>query len=54
MEAETYSGLKKFSRVWFGAGDSRSNYIHRVVILDPVKLVHCQSETVYLKVNIDG
>ncbi|XP_033229880.1 integrin alpha-PS1 isoform X2 [Belonocnema kinseyi] len=53
IEAETYSGLKKFSRVWFrtGDGDSRLHYINREVTLDSVKLVHCQSETVYLKEN---
>ncbi|XP_043467893.1 integrin alpha-PS1 isoform X2 [Leptopilina heterotoma] len=51
IEAETYSGVKKFSRVWFRERDSRSHIIHRQIILDSSKRVHCQSETVYLKEN---
>jgi len=52
IEAETYSGAKKFSRVWFGAsGGARPNYINRTVTLDTAKLIHCQKEIVYLKVN---
>ncbi|XP_012134810.1 multiple edematous wings isoform X2 [Megachile rotundata] len=51
IEAETYTGVKKFSRVWFGAGNSRLHYVNRTVILDMTKLEHCQKETVYLKEN---
>lgn len=52
IEAETYSGAKKFSRVWFGAsGSARPNYINRTVTLDTTKLIHCQKEIIYLKVN---
>ncbi|XP_034186491.1 multiple edematous wings isoform X2 [Osmia lignaria lignaria] len=51
IEAETYTGVKKFSRVWFGGGHSRLHYINRTVILDTTKLEHCQKETIYLKEN---
>ncbi|XP_012219673.1 integrin alpha-PS1 isoform X2 [Linepithema humile] len=52
IEAETYSGAKKFSRVWFGAsGSARPNYINRTVTLDTTKLIHCQKEIIYLKEN---
>ncbi|XP_043273061.1 integrin alpha-PS1 isoform X2 [Venturia canescens] len=51
IEAETYSGVRKFSRVWFGSGKTKSHYVNRTVSLDPSKLVHCQRETVYLKEN---
>lgn len=52
IEAETYTGAKKFSRVWFGASNNaRSHYINRTVTLDTTKLVHCQKEIVYLKEN---
>lgn len=50
IEAETYTGVKKFSRVWFGAGNSRPHYINRTVSLDTTKLEHCQKEIIYLKV----
>ncbi|XP_012275249.1 integrin alpha-PS1 [Orussus abietinus] len=49
IEAETYSGMKKFSRVWFGTGNSRPHYVNRTITLSPVKLVYCQREIVYLK-----
>lgn len=53
IEAETYTGAKKFSRVWFGASNNaRPHYINRTVTLDTTKLVHCQKEIVYLKVKI--
>ncbi|KYN02758.1 Integrin alpha-PS1 [Cyphomyrmex costatus] len=52
IEAETYSGTKKFSRVFFGVnGNTRPHYINRTVTLDSTKLVHCQKEIVYLKEN---
>ncbi|XP_076754708.1 multiple edematous wings [Xylocopa sonorina] len=51
VEAETYTGVKKFSRVWFGAGNSRLHYINRTVHLNTTKLEHCQKEIVYLKEN---
>ena len=51
IEAETYSGVKKFSRVWFGSGKTKPHYVNRIVSLDPSKLMHCQQETVYLKEN---
>ncbi|XP_057322797.1 integrin alpha-PS1 isoform X1 [Microplitis mediator] len=51
IEAETYSGVKKFSRVWFGFGKNKPHYINRTVTLDPTKLMHCQREIVYLKEN---
>jgi len=52
IEAETYTGAKKFSRVWFGASNNaRPHYINRTVTLDTTKLVHCQKEIVYLKVQ---
>ncbi|KMQ95119.1 integrin alpha-ps1 [Lasius niger] len=53
IEAETYSGAKKFSRVWFGASgnNARLHYVNRTVTLDTTKLVHCQKEIIYLKEN---
>ena len=51
IEAETYSGVKKFSRVWFGVGNSRPHYVNRTVTLDTKKVVHCQKEIIYLKEN---
>ncbi|XP_014485304.1 PREDICTED: integrin alpha-PS1 isoform X2 [Dinoponera quadriceps] len=52
IEAETYAGAKKFSRVWFATdGSSRHHYINRTVTLDTTKLTHCQREVVYLKEN---
>lgn len=51
IEAETYSGVKKFSRVWFGFGRNKPHYINRTVTLDATKLIHCQREMVYLKEN---
>ncbi|XP_015182230.1 PREDICTED: integrin alpha-PS1 isoform X2 [Polistes dominula] len=51
IEAETYSGVKKFSRVWFGVGNTRPHYVNRTVTLDTKKLIHCQTEIVYLKEN---
>lgn len=54
IEAETYTGTKKFSRVWFGSNsNARPHYINRTVILDGTKLVHCQKEIVYLKVKLN-
>jgi hypothetical protein len=52
IEAETYTGAKKFSRIWFETGGgSRPHYINRTVTLDTTSLKHCQKEIVYLKVN---
>ncbi|XP_034942009.1 integrin alpha-PS1 isoform X2 [Chelonus insularis] len=51
IEAETYSGVKKFSRVWFGFGKNKPHYINRTVTLDSNKLMHCQREIIYLKEN---
>ena len=51
IEAETYTGVKKFSRVWFGVGNSRPHYVNRTVTLDTKKVVHCQKEIIYLKEN---
>ncbi|KAK0076160.1 hypothetical protein PV325_005802 [Microctonus aethiopoides] len=51
IEAEIYSGIKKFSRVWFGSGKNRPHYINRTVTLGPNKLIHCQHEIIYLKEN---
>ncbi|XP_011147082.1 integrin alpha-PS1 isoform X2 [Harpegnathos saltator] len=52
IEAETYAGAKKFSRVWFGTdNNARHHYINRTVTLDTTKLTHCQREIVYLKEN---
>lgn len=51
IEAETYSGVRKFSRVWFGNSSTRLSFINRTVTLDPQKMVHCQNDTVYLKEN---
>lgn len=51
IEAETYSGSRKFSRVWFQNGTLRPNSINRIVTLDPKKSEHCQVDTVYLKVR---
>lgn len=54
IEAETYTGTKKFSRVFFGInGNTRPHYINRTVTLDSTKLVHCQKEIVYLKVKLN-
>ncbi|XP_026672705.1 integrin alpha-PS1 isoform X2 [Ceratina calcarata] len=51
IEAETFTGVKKFSRVWFGTGYSHVHFVNRTVNLDTTKLQHCQKETVYLKEN---
>ncbi|KAG7208526.1 hypothetical protein KM043_014745 [Ampulex compressa] len=51
IEAETYTGVKKFSRVWFKSDKGRPYFINRTIILNTTKLVHCQMETVYLKEN---
>ncbi|XP_046412841.1 integrin alpha-PS1 isoform X1 [Neodiprion fabricii] len=51
IEAETYSGVRKFSRVWFKNDNLRPSSINRTVTLDPKGVVHCQSDTVYLKEN---
>ncbi|XP_011869360.1 PREDICTED: integrin alpha-PS1 isoform X1 [Vollenhovia emeryi] len=52
IEAETYTGTKKFSRVWFAvSGNARPHYLNRTVTLDSTKLMHCQKEIVYLKEN---
>jgi len=54
IEAETYTGTKKFSRVFFGvSGNARPHYINRTVTLDSTKLIHCQKEIVYLKVKLN-
>lgn len=55
IEAETYSGGKKFSRVWFrGTGSARTNVISKIITLDPSKMYYCQRETLYLKVSFDS
>ncbi|XP_014210649.1 integrin alpha-PS1 [Copidosoma floridanum] len=51
IEAETYAGTKKFSRVWFGSGNNRPHYISRIATLDSKNLIYCQKEVVYLKDN---
>lgn len=52
IEAETYTGTKKFSRIWFNDnGTARPHYVNRTVTLDTTKLSHCQTEIVYLKVK---
>lgn len=52
IEAETYAGTKKFSRVWFATDSSaRHHYVNRTVTLDTTKFTHCQKEIVYLKVG---
>ncbi|XP_053971338.1 integrin alpha-PS1 isoform X1 [Hylaeus volcanicus] len=51
IEAETYTGVKKFSRVWFDTGNVRPHYVNRTVTLDSKKFEHCQREIVYLKEN---
>lgn len=52
IEAETYTGVKKFSRIWFDtANGSRPHYINRTVTLDATSLRYCQKEIIYLKVN---
>ncbi|XP_044002303.1 integrin alpha-PS1 isoform X2 [Aphidius gifuensis] len=51
IEAETFSGIKKFSRVWFLNDANKSNIINRTIILDNKKLRHCQNEIVYVKEN---
>ena len=52
IEAETYTGTKKFSRVWFKNGNNRTHYVSRIATLDSKNLEYCQRETVYLKVRI--
>ncbi|XP_015598210.1 integrin alpha-PS1 isoform X2 [Cephus cinctus] len=55
IAAETFLGIKKFSRVWFGTRNSsveKPLFINRNVTLDPTKLEYCQKETLYLKDNI--
>uniref|UniRef100_A0ABD2WID0 Integrin alpha-2 domain-containing protein n=1 Tax=Trichogramma kaykai TaxID=54128 RepID=A0ABD2WID0_9HYME len=52
IEAETYAGTKKFSRVWFGRdATNRPHYVRRVASLDAAKTMYCQKEIVYLKEN---
>ncbi|CAB0044688.1 unnamed protein product [Trichogramma brassicae] len=52
IEAETYAGTKKFSRVWFGRdATNRPHYVRRVASLDSAKTMYCQKEIVYLKEN---
>ncbi|XP_063973900.1 integrin alpha-PS1 isoform X1 [Diachasmimorpha longicaudata] len=51
IEAETFTGQKKFSRVWFEAGRNKAHYVNRNVTLDATKLMHCQREVIYLKEN---
>ncbi len=51
IEAETYAGTKKFSRVWFGVGTYRPHFVSRIATLDSKNLIFCQRETVYLKEN---
>ncbi|XP_016838421.1 integrin alpha-PS1 isoform X2 [Nasonia vitripennis] len=51
IEAETYTGTKKFSRVWFGNRNNRPHYVNRIVTLDSKNLMYCQKEIIYLKEN---
>lgn len=51
IEAETYSGNKKFSRVWFGNGNNRPHYVSYIATLDARNPMHCQREILYLKVK---
>ncbi|XP_011505968.1 PREDICTED: integrin alpha-PS1 [Ceratosolen solmsi marchali] len=51
IEAETYAGTKKFSRMWFGDGNNRPHFLSRIATLDSKNLMYCQRETVYLKEN---
>ncbi|XP_058799124.1 integrin alpha-PS1 isoform X2 [Phymastichus coffea] len=51
VEAETYSGNKKFSRVWFASGNNRPHFVSSIATLDARSPMHCQREILYLKEN---
>lgn len=51
IEAETFAGERKFSRVYFRNSEQRNNIITRVINLIPYKYQYCQEEVVYLKEN---
>lgn len=52
IEAETFSGERKFSRVYFKSkSDQRGHVVIRRFTLEPGRLSYCQDETVYLKEN---
>lgn len=50
IEAETFNGRKKFSRVFFGADfNGRSNVVRRNIQVRINGQMECQEETVYIK-----
>uniref|UniRef100_U5EVI2 Putative vitronectin receptor alpha subunit n=1 Tax=Corethrella appendiculata TaxID=1370023 RepID=U5EVI2_9DIPT len=52
IEAETYNGLKKFSRVFFGRDMSkRSNVVRQKISVRPNGSMECRQEIVYIKDN---
>uniref|UniRef100_A0A336MNG2 CSON003849 protein n=1 Tax=Culicoides sonorensis TaxID=179676 RepID=A0A336MNG2_CULSO len=52
IEAETYNGMKKFSRVFFAPHyENKSNTIKKSIMIPTDGRRNCQTETVYLKEN---
>ncbi|XP_063705337.1 integrin alpha-PS1 [Culicoides brevitarsis] len=52
IEAETFNGMKKFSRVFFAPYlESKNNSIRKSIKILPNGRQNCQTETVYLKEN---
>lgn len=52
IEAETFNGKKKFSRVFFGPDvEGRSNVVKRYIQVKINGKMECQEETVYIKEN---
>jgi hypothetical protein len=52
IEAETYHGLKKFSRVYFGFDkDNRKNIVQQKMSLKPDGNMECRQQVVYIKEN---
>ncbi|XP_055371581.1 integrin alpha-PS1 [Condylostylus longicornis] len=51
IEAETYTNVKKFSRVFFDNEKKRSNVVKRQIMVKPNSRQSCYKETAYIKEN---
>lgn len=51
IEAETFTGNRKFSRVWFGRDPNKPHIIHRKIEIVNITKFYCDQHTVYLKEN---
>ncbi|XP_044728247.1 integrin alpha-PS1 isoform X2 [Chrysoperla carnea] len=51
IEAETFAGNRKFSRVWFGRDPNKPHIIHRKIEIVNITKFYCDQHTVYLKEN---